>query len=57
MQIGNEYQIVERAFGSSGQHYVSWGAAMDINLQTIVPWMMCKQNDVPEHVSILMIFH
>jgi hypothetical protein len=58
MQIENEYQMVEHAFGSSGQRYVSWAAAMAVNLQTGVPWMMCKQNDAPDPVvSILMIFH
>ncbi|TVU19482.1 hypothetical protein EJB05_35633 [Eragrostis curvula] len=30
-QIENEYQMVEPAFGSSGQRYVSWAAAMAIN--------------------------
>ncbi|CAL4908342.1 unnamed protein product [Urochloa decumbens] len=49
-QIENEYQMVEPAFGSSGQHYVSWAAAMAVNLQTGVPWTMCKQNDAPDPV-------
>nr|CAB3461396.1 unnamed protein product [Digitaria exilis] len=30
-QIENEYQMVERAFGSSGSSYVRWAAAMAIN--------------------------
>nr|CAB3465165.1 unnamed protein product [Digitaria exilis] len=30
-QIENEYQMVERAFGSSGSSYVPWAAAMAIN--------------------------
>lgn len=50
MQIENEYQTVEPAFGSSGQQYVSWAAAMAVNLQTGVPWTMCKQNDAPDPV-------
>ncbi|CAL5095085.1 unnamed protein product [Urochloa decumbens] len=49
-QIENEYQMVEPAFGSSGQRYVSWAAAMAVNLQTGVPWTMCKQNDAPDPV-------
>jgi hypothetical protein len=48
MQIENEYQMVEPAFGSSGQRYVSWAAAMAVDLQTGVPWTMCKQNDAPD---------
>ncbi|KAF8779430.1 hypothetical protein HU200_002700 [Digitaria exilis] len=49
-QIENEYQMVEPAFGSSEQRYVSWAAAMAVNLQTGVPWTMCKQNDAPDPV-------
>ncbi|PUZ65878.1 hypothetical protein GQ55_3G260700 [Panicum hallii var. hallii] len=49
-QIENEYEMVEPAFGSSGQRYVSWAAAMAVNLQTGVPWTMCKQNDAPDPV-------
>ncbi|CAN6355088.1 unnamed protein product [Urochloa humidicola] len=49
-QIENEYQMVEPAFGSGGQRYVSWAAAMAVNLQTGVPWTMCKQNDAPNPV-------
>ena len=50
MQIENEYQMVEPAFGSSGQRYVSWAAAMAVNLHTGVPWTMCKHNDAPDPV-------
>ncbi|KAL6619204.1 hypothetical protein ACP70R_034343 [Stipagrostis hirtigluma subsp. patula] len=49
-QIENEYQMVEPAFGSSGESYVRWAAAMAVNLQTGVPWTMCKQNDAPDPV-------
>ncbi|KAJ1254836.1 hypothetical protein BS78_K319500 [Paspalum vaginatum] len=49
-QIENEYQMVEPAFGSSGQRYVRWAASMAVNLQTGVPWTMCKQNDAPDPV-------
>ncbi|KAF8719688.1 hypothetical protein HU200_024432 [Digitaria exilis] len=49
-QIENEYQMVERAFGSSGSSYVRWAAAMAVSLQTGVPWMMCKQDDAPDPV-------
>ncbi|KAL5203241.1 hypothetical protein ABZP36_014193 [Zizania latifolia] len=50
-QIENEYQMVERSFGSSGPPYVRWAAAMAVNLHTDVPWMMCKQNDAPDPVD------
>lgn len=50
MQIENEYQTVELAFGSSGPRYVRWAAAMAVALETGVPWMMCKQDDAPDPV-------
>ncbi|GJN14478.1 hypothetical protein PR202_gb01313 [Eleusine coracana subsp. coracana] len=52
LYIENEYQMVEQAFGSSGQRYVSWVAAMAVNLQTGVPWTMCKQNDAPDPIIV-----
>ncbi|GJM88661.1 hypothetical protein PR202_ga04750 [Eleusine coracana subsp. coracana] len=52
LYIENEYQMVEQAFGSSGQRYVSWAAAMAVNLQTGVPWTMCKQNDAPDPIIV-----
>ncbi|CAL4953450.1 unnamed protein product [Urochloa decumbens] len=49
-QIENEYKLVEAAFHSKGPSYVHWAAAMAINLQTGVPWMMCKQDDAPDQI-------
>lgn len=54
--------MVEPAFGTSGQHYVSWAAAMAVNLETGVPWTMCKQNDAPDpvvgiHSQFLILLH
>ncbi|KAK1697951.1 hypothetical protein QYE76_014648 [Lolium multiflorum] len=49
-QIENEYQMVEPAFGPSGQSYVRWAAQMAVGLQTGVPWMMCKQDDAPDPI-------
>ncbi|CAO1946755.1 unnamed protein product [Urochloa humidicola] len=49
-QIENEYKLVEAAFHSKGPSYVHWAAAMAINLQTGVPWMMCKQDDAPDPI-------
>lgn len=50
MQIENEYQNVERAFGKTGPPYVRWAAQMAVGLETGVPWMMCKQDDAPDPV-------
>ncbi|GJM92402.1 hypothetical protein PR202_ga08876 [Eleusine coracana subsp. coracana] len=47
-QIENEYKLVEAAFHSKGPPYVRWAAAMALNLQTGVPWVMCKQDDAPD---------
>uniref|UniRef100_K3XS54 Beta-galactosidase n=1 Tax=Setaria italica TaxID=4555 RepID=K3XS54_SETIT len=49
-QIENEYKLVEAAFHSKGPPYVHWAAAMAVNLQTGVPWMMCKQDDAPSPI-------
>ncbi|KAL5673210.1 hypothetical protein ACJX0J_017516, partial [Zea mays] len=49
-QIENEYKLVEAAFHSKGSSYVHWAAAMAVNLQTGVPWMMCKQDDAPDPI-------
>lgn len=50
IQIENEYQNVEKAFGDKGPSYVRWAAAMAVGLQTGVPWVMCKQDDAPDPV-------
>ncbi|KAI4330101.1 hypothetical protein MLD38_028408 [Melastoma candidum] len=49
-QIENEYQNVEKAFGSDGLLYVDWAAKMAVGLETGVPWVMCKQQDAPDPV-------
>ncbi|KAJ6775112.1 BETA-GALACTOSIDASE RELATED [Salix purpurea] len=48
--IENEYQNVEAAFGDKGPPYVLWAAKMAVELQTGVPWVMCKQADAPDPV-------
>ena len=30
--------------------YICWAAKMAVNLQTGVPWVMCKQTDAPNPV-------
>ncbi|XP_065875334.1 beta-galactosidase 6 isoform X2 [Euphorbia lathyris] len=47
-QIENEYGNVEAAFGEKGKSYVKWAAKMGLDLQTGVPWIMCKQPDAPD---------
>ncbi|XP_011003430.1 PREDICTED: beta-galactosidase 16-like [Populus euphratica] len=49
-QIENEYKNVEAAFHEKGPSYVRWAASMAVNLQTGVPWVMCKQDDAPDPV-------
>ncbi|CAL5204392.1 unnamed protein product [Lathyrus oleraceus] len=49
-QIENEYQNVEKAFGTAGSQYVEWAAKMAVGLNTGVPWVMCKQTDAPDPV-------
>ena len=50
MQIENEYKNVEAAFHEKGPPYVRWAAKMAVDLQTGVPWVMCKQDDAPDPV-------
>ncbi|KAJ0026152.1 hypothetical protein Pint_08134 [Pistacia integerrima] len=49
-QIENEYGMVEPAFHEKGPPYVRWAAKMAVDLQTSVPWVMCKQDDAPDPV-------
>lgn len=50
MQIENEYKMVEAAFHEKGPPYVRWAAKMAVDLQTGVPWVMCKQDDAPDPI-------
>lgn len=49
-QIENEYGMVARAFRQEGNSYVKWAAKMAVELETGVPWVMCKQDDAPDPV-------
>ncbi|KAE8715257.1 hypothetical protein F3Y22_tig00110183pilonHSYRG00003 [Hibiscus syriacus] len=49
-KIENEYQLVEDAFHEKGPPSVKWAAQMAVELQTGVPWMMCKQYDAPDPI-------
>lgn len=50
VQIENEYGNIEAAFKEKGPSYVRWAAKMAVELQTGVPWVMCKQSDAPDPV-------
>ncbi|XP_042971023.1 beta-galactosidase 6-like [Carya illinoinensis] len=49
-QIENEYGNIEAAFKKKGVSYVRWAAKMAVELQTGVPWIMCKQIDAPDPI-------
>ncbi|XP_060198278.1 beta-galactosidase 16-like [Lycium barbarum] len=49
-QIENEYQNIEKAFREKGPPYVRWAAKMAVELETGVPWVMCKQDDAPDPI-------
>lgn len=41
---------MEGAFHEQGASYVRWAAKMAVDLETGVPWVMCKQSDAPDPV-------
>ncbi|MED6118657.1 Beta-galactosidase 16 [Stylosanthes scabra] len=47
-QIENEYGNVQKAYHEQGSSYIRWAAQMAVDLQTGVPWVMCKQDDAPD---------
>lgn len=47
-QIENEYGPIEWEIGAPGKAYTKWAAEMAVGLGTGVPWIMCKQDDVPD---------
>ncbi|XP_027126622.1 beta-galactosidase 10 isoform X1 [Coffea arabica] len=49
-QVENEYGYYEAAYGEGGKRYALWAARMANSQNTSVPWMMCQQFDVPDHV-------
>lgn len=50
LQIENEYGPVEWEIGAIGKVYTRWAASMAVNLNTGVPWIMCKQDEVPDPI-------
>jgi len=49
-QIENEYGKIADYFGAKGHLYIDWAANMSVNLNTGVPWTMCKDADAPSYV-------
>ncbi|KAB2600428.1 hypothetical protein D8674_010699 [Pyrus ussuriensis x Pyrus communis] len=49
-QIENEYNMVHLAYRELGNSYVRWVAEIAVNQNIGVPWIMCKQKDVPNPV-------
>ncbi|KAH9656926.1 Beta-galactosidase 3 [Citrus sinensis] len=49
-QIENEYEPEREEFGSAGEAYMKWAAEMAVELNTEVPWVMCKEEDAPDPV-------
>ncbi|XP_041991087.1 beta-galactosidase 3-like [Salvia splendens] len=49
-QIENEYGSETKNFGAAGHSYMSWAAKMAVDLDTGVPWVMCKEDDAPDPV-------
>lgn len=50
LQVENEYGNVEGSYGVGGELYVKWAAETAVNLNTIVPWVMCAQHDAPDPI-------
>lgn len=49
-QIENEYGPIEWEIGAPGKSYTKWFSSMAVGLKTGVPWIMCKQEDVPDPI-------
>ncbi|KAK1439178.1 hypothetical protein QVD17_04993 [Tagetes erecta] len=47
-QVENEYGSVGKAYGGAGYNYMTWAAKMAVDMDTGVPWVMCKQDDAPD---------
>lgn len=41
---------MEWELGEPGKVYSEWAAKMAVDLGTGVPWIMCKQDDVPDPI-------
>lgn len=50
IKIENEYEREAKAFGAAGHAYMTWAAKMAVEMDTGVPWVMCKEIDAPDPV-------
>lgn len=48
LKIENEYGPESKALGAAGHAYINWAAKMADELDTGVPWVMCKEDDAPD---------
>ncbi|WOK95772.1 beta-galactosidase 2 isoform X1 [Canna indica] len=49
-QIENEFGPLEYDQGEPAKAYAAWAAKMAVDLDTGVPWVMCKEDDAPDPV-------
>ncbi|GAA0173395.1 galactosidase [Lithospermum erythrorhizon] len=49
-QIENEYGNQVKAVGEPAYKYMTWAAEMAVEMDTGVPWVMCKEEDAPDPV-------
>nr|GEV94489.1 hypothetical protein [Tanacetum cinerariifolium] len=54
VQVENEYGSIRKAYGGIGHSYMTWAANIAIGLDTSVPWVMCKQDDTPHPVEVIL---
>lgn len=57
LQIENEFQPVSKVIGTAGHAYMTWAAKMAVGMGTGVPWVMCKEDDVPDPVVMKIILN
>ncbi|CAK9167936.1 unnamed protein product [Ilex paraguariensis] len=52
VKIENEYGPKSKAYGVAGYVYMTWAGKMATELDTEVPWLMCKEDNAPNPVGI-----
>lgn len=57
VQIENEYGPESKALGAAGYAYMTWAAKMAFEMNTGVPWVMCKEDDAPDPVVSILVGH
>ncbi|CAK9166864.1 unnamed protein product [Ilex paraguariensis] len=54
-RIENEYGLESKAYVAGGYAYMTWATKMGAELDTEVPWLMCKEDDAPDPVICYMV--